>query len=80
MATKSAPLREDLLTSLETLDSRLLWLSSWMIHSANNLREKRDGLTTAPDVTQTMNLGAFVRLQIFVRFLGVGLPCPRMPR
>lgn len=26
------------------LDTRLRWLSSWMIHNANNLRPKRDGL------------------------------------
>ena len=29
---------------LKALDTRLLWLSSWMIHNANNLRPKRDGL------------------------------------
>jgi len=29
---------------LETLDTRLRWLSSWTIHNANHLREKRDGL------------------------------------
>lgn len=30
--------------NLEALDERLRWLSSWTIHSANHLREKRDGL------------------------------------
>jgi pyruvate dehydrogenase E1 component len=33
-----------LITTLETLDSRLRWLSSWTIHNANHLRECRDGL------------------------------------
>ena len=33
-----------LIATLETLDSRLRWLSSWTIHHANHLRESRDGL------------------------------------
>jgi pyruvate dehydrogenase E1 component len=30
--------------TFELLDTRLRWLSSWMIHNANHLRESRDGL------------------------------------
>lgn len=30
--------------ALEALDTRLRWLSSWMIHHANNIRPNRDGL------------------------------------
>src|SRR3569832_1732256 len=29
---------------LELLDARLRWLSAWIIHNANHLRESRDGL------------------------------------
>ncbi len=29
---------------LKTIEQRLLWLSHWMIHNANNLRSKDDGL------------------------------------
>lgn len=36
--------RAERIAALEMLDRRLLWLSSWMIHNANHLREKRDGL------------------------------------
>jgi pyruvate dehydrogenase E1 component len=36
--------QRDIISALEQLDTRLLWLSSWMIHNANHLREKRDGL------------------------------------
>lgn len=36
--------KSDLISHLELLDTRLRWLSSWMIHNANNLRPKRDGL------------------------------------
>lgn len=36
--------RHDLIGSLELLDTRLRWLSPWMIHNANHVRSKRDGL------------------------------------
>eukprot|EP01037_Dinobryon_pediforme_P005647 gene5647-5708_t len=36
--------RQDLVATLDHLNQRLLWLSSWMIHNANHIREKRDGL------------------------------------
>ena len=32
------------LSCLKELDKKILWLSSWMIHNANNIRENRDGL------------------------------------
>ncbi len=32
------------LVQLEELNKKVLWLSSWMIHNANHLREHRDGL------------------------------------
>ena len=34
----------DLVATLEALDNRLRWLSSWTIHNANHLRPSRDGL------------------------------------
>ena len=34
----------DLIARLELIDRRLRWLSSWIIHNANHLRESRDGL------------------------------------
>lgn len=36
--------RAELVRTLELIDSRLRWLSSWIIHNANHLRESRDGL------------------------------------
>ena len=33
-----------LIARLELIDTRLRWLSSWIIHNANHLRESRDGL------------------------------------
>ena len=32
------------LACLHALEKKVLWLSSWMIHNANHLRENRDGL------------------------------------
>ncbi len=32
------------IASLEVIETRLRWLSSWTIHNANHLRESRDGL------------------------------------
>lgn len=31
------------LAHLNTLHGRLLWLSAWMIHNANHLRDKGEG-------------------------------------
>ncbi|WP_066826435.1 transketolase [Sphingomonas mali] len=38
------PTKSDTISALETLDTRLRWLSSWTIHNANHLRDSRDGL------------------------------------
>jgi pyruvate dehydrogenase E1 component len=36
--------RQEMLLALETLDTKLRWLSSWTIHNANHIRGSRDGL------------------------------------
>lgn len=36
--------RAETVRLLIEIEQRLRWLSSWMIHNANNIREKRDGL------------------------------------
>lgn len=38
------PSRDELIDRIETIDARLRWLSSWIIHNANHVRESRDGL------------------------------------
>ncbi len=44
-ATSSPLLREPArLDMLHAIERRLLWLSAWMIHHANNIRENRDGV------------------------------------
>ena len=44
MATVLTDHRKEKIATIETLDARLRWLSSWTVHNANHLREKRDGL------------------------------------
>ncbi len=41
---ESAEIEAASLEALVALEMRLRWLSSWMIHNANHLRESRDGL------------------------------------
>jgi pyruvate dehydrogenase E1 component len=41
---KTAGIPADTLRALRELERKVLWLSSWMIHNANHLRDKRDGL------------------------------------
>ncbi|RVT39128.1 transketolase [Sphingobium algorifonticola] len=44
MKTTTAADRQELVSTLELLEQRLLWLSAWTIHNANHIRPKRDGL------------------------------------
>ena len=44
MAIIVADRREEKIAAIETLDSRLRWLASWIVHNANHIRPKRDGL------------------------------------
>jgi len=44
MATVVANEREEIISSIDALETRLRWLSSWTVHNANHIRPKRDGL------------------------------------
>ncbi|WP_189619706.1 transketolase [Novosphingobium colocasiae] len=44
MVTTIAQDRQETVATIEALEKRLLWLSAWTIHNANNIRKKRDGL------------------------------------
>jgi pyruvate dehydrogenase E1 component len=44
MTVQTVDARAELVASLDALDTRLRWLSSWTIHNANHLRDSRDGL------------------------------------
>jgi pyruvate dehydrogenase E1 component len=44
MDAKIADARAEKVANIEALDARLRWLSSWIVHNANHIRPKRDGL------------------------------------
>ena len=46
MKTSSSrhPATPETIAILETIETRLRWLSSWTIHNANHVRDSRDGL------------------------------------
>lgn len=44
MAQAEVENRADYVATLENIEARLRWLSSWTIHHANHLRDNRDGL------------------------------------
>ena len=44
MISKIKPVKKDKLRVLHSLEQKVLWLSMWMIHNANHLRESTDGL------------------------------------
>lgn len=44
MTNIAADTRKEKIAAIETLDARLRWLSSWIVHNANHIRPKRDGL------------------------------------
>ena len=41
---RAASTAVDTIAMLQQLERKVLWLSSWMIHNANHIRENRDGL------------------------------------
>src|SRR3984957_3957746 len=41
---RAEPAPDNRLSLLETLERKILWLSTWMIHNANHVRPSRDGL------------------------------------
>ena len=42
--SKTTAIASDKLAVLRKLERKILWLSSWMIHNANHVRESRDGI------------------------------------
>jgi pyruvate dehydrogenase E1 component len=44
LAATPRSISPDTLACLQELERKVLWLSSWLIHNANHLRESRDGL------------------------------------
>ena len=55
----------NLVSSLELLDQRLRWLSSWTIHHANHLRDSRDGLKVGGHQASCASMTAIMAVLYF---------------
>ncbi|WP_336965173.1 transketolase [Sphingobium aquiterrae] len=51
--------------SLEQLDTRLRWLSSWIVHNANHVRPKRDGLKVGGHQASCASMTAIMAVLYF---------------
>lgn len=61
----SADDRQDKIEALDLLDTRLRWLSSWTIHSANHIRPKRDGLKVGGHQASCASMSAIMSALYF---------------
>ncbi len=57
--------RDTTISALQALDTRLLWLSSWMIHNANNIRPKRDNLKVGGHQASCASMTAIMAVLYF---------------
>lgn len=55
----------DIIAALEIVDTRLRWLSSWMIHNANHLRDSRDGLKVGGHQASCASMTAIMAVLYF---------------
>ena len=65
MPTLTADSRTDVVSALEALDTRLRWLSSWTVHNANHIREKRDGLKVGGHQASCVSMTAIMSALYF---------------
>jgi pyruvate dehydrogenase E1 component len=66
LKTQSNPAIEPVdIASLEALDTRLRWLSSWTIHNANHIRESRDGLKVGGHQASCASMTALMSVLYF---------------
>ena len=50
---------------LHDLEKRVVWLASFMIHNANNVREKRDGLKVGGHQASSSSLSTIMTMLYF---------------
>jgi pyruvate dehydrogenase E1 component len=63
--TNAVPIDKSLIATLETIDARLRWLSSWTIHNANHLRDSRDGLKVGGHQASCASISAIMTALYF---------------
>ncbi len=56
---------QDELAYLHALERKVLWLSSWMIHNANHLRESRDGIKVGGHQASSASLATLMTALYF---------------
>jgi len=59
------PLPKDELAVLAALERKVVWLSSWMIHNANHLRQNSDGLKVGGHQASSASLGTIMTALYF---------------
>ena len=64
-APAQAQSKDNLVACIKQLDERLRWLSSWMIHNANNIRPKRDGLKVGGHQASCSSMTAIIAALYF---------------
>jgi len=57
--------RQNIVSAIEALDTRLRWISSWTIHNANNIRSKRDGLKVGGHQASCSSMTAIMAVLYF---------------
>jgi pyruvate dehydrogenase E1 component len=63
--TNAVSIDKSLIATLETIDARLRWLSSWTIHNANHLRDSRDGLKVGGHQASCASISAIMTALYF---------------
>jgi pyruvate dehydrogenase E1 component len=56
---------QDVVSMLETIERQLRWLSSWTVHNANNLRDKRDGMKVGGHQASCASMTAIMAVLYF---------------
>ena len=71
MSTTISPDRQALISALEMLEQRLLWLSSWTVHNANHIRPKRDGLKVGGHQASCASMTAIMSALYFLSLIHI---------
>lgn len=62
---QSSGFSKDTIEGLKAIEKKLIWLSSYMIHNANNVRVKRDGLKVGGHQSSSSSLSTIMTALYF---------------
>jgi len=63
--TNAGPMDTNTLQILGSLERKVLWLASWMIHNANHLRDSSDGLKVGGHQASSASLATIMTALYF---------------